>query len=456
MFSRRFLRHSPRFFSSTTRRTKDLRLVAMDWGREKDPPLSLGHASILAEFQTRAVPIRQLTTSVTEPAFSVERIIRFLMTGATSNTYAALGAFVWNEPYTQQLLKMLQRQNFPGKVLLGGPQVSYVPQGIEDYYPTADVFVRGYAEHALLNFATSPLEQPSIAGISYAGIPSLGSQAIPDFDNLASPFLTGIIKPQRFIRILTQMGCPFACAFCQHREPNATMKRRHVDLSRVEQEAQWVLENPVIQDIAVLDPTFNSGPNYLKFLAAMRGYTGKLALQVRAEMIKPEFLDAVAAINETGEVVLEIGLQTIHKNELKIIDRPTNLSKISRVFAELRQRNVKFEVSLIFGLPEQTVESFKEAIEFCKRSGAFNIYAFPLMLLRGTPLYEQRKHLQLEESATESFGKIPRLQGEAGIPHVVASPSFTYADWLQMAELAEQLHDYNESDKDHYAMSLTP
>lgn len=46
-------------------------------------------------------------------------------------------------------------------------------------------------------------------------------------------------------------------------------------------------------DLAVVDPTFNSGPAHLETLhrLADRGYGGKIALQSRFEMMKPQYLE---------------------------------------------------------------------------------------------------------------------------------------------------------------------
>lgn len=49
------------------------------------------------------------------------------------------------------------------------------------------------------------------------------------------------------------------------------------------QEVNWICAHPVIQDVAVVDPVFNVGPDYLLVLAALKagGYRGRLSLQCR-------------------------------------------------------------------------------------------------------------------------------------------------------------------------------
>jgi radical SAM superfamily enzyme len=201
----------------------------------------------------------------------------------------------------------------------------------------------------------------------------------------------------------------------------------------------------MVKDIAVLDPTFNSGDNYSHVLRQLveRRFSGKLSLQCRTEMVNPEFLDLVEELNRFGKVILEFGLQTIHKEEMKIIERPNNLTKIKIILPEVIRRGIDTEISLIFGLPKQTVQSFQETIDFCKSYGVSKICAFPLMLLRGTKLYDRKNELDLVESTDINFLKIPRIQ--EGIPHVVASPSFTIDEWLKMGEMAEALEEENHS-----------
>lgn len=424
-------------------------LTALDWTRPKDPPHSLGHASIWANLLKYGIKVFARSWAINTPEFKADEVIDYAMSHADDNTDFAIGAFVWNETSVQHILKSLKRHRFPGQLIVGGPQVSYVKKDLERFYPYADVFIRGYAEEVMVKLLQQPIgtHAPVIRGVHKAGDPDLGLSAIADFDILPSPFLTGLIPAQRFIRWETQRGCPFECSFCQHRESDVSMKRRQLSKSRIFEEIRWIGAHPEIQDIAVLDPTFNSGNNYLAVLEALaeHEYTGKLALQCRMEMVTEAFLQAVHKLNKTARVILEFGLQTIHREEQLVIRRLNNMTKVSEVLNKSRDMGIETEVSLIFGLPQQTVASFQESVDFCKSMQVQTIHAFPLMLLRGTPLYESKLQYRLIESCDDPNVDNGRVY--ENIPHVISSPTFTYDDWLIMASIARELETYNETNK---------
>jgi len=160
-------------------------------------------------------------------------------------------------------------------------------------------------------------------------------------------------------------------------------------------------------------------------------------------MVNEDFIGLINKINlNGGKCVLEFGLQTINREEEKIIERINNKKKIELVFKQLQDLKINHEISLIFGLPNQTVDSFKKSVEFCIEKNVPVIKAFPLMLLRGTELYHRKKELGLIESYEIADEGIDRLQ--ESIPHVVESPSFSYSDWKEMAKIAAWLENkYN-------------
>jgi hypothetical protein len=95
------------------------------------------------------------------------------------------------------------------------------------------------------------------------------------------------------------------------------------------------------------------------------------------------------------------------------------------VFASLREAGAFVEISLIYGLPNQTLESFRRSIDFALEH-ATSVRAFPLLLLRGTPLHGRQQELGLVED-------------DSLIPQVVASPTFTRGDHESMAAVARRL-----------------
>ena len=139
-------------------------------------------------------------------------------------------------------------------------------------------------------------------------------------------------------------------------------------------------------------------------------------------MLTDEFLNLASQL----QVRLEFGLQTIHADEGQAVDRRNNIPKARARFEQVNKRGLPYEVSIIYGLPEQTLASFLETVAWCIELQVPVLKAFPLMLLRGTSVEERKEEWGLVES-------------EGSMPVVVQSDSFSFEDWVDMTRISEAL-----------------
>ncbi len=406
----------------------ELILVEFPWGRDKDPRVPLGHASILATLKFNSgLKCHSIVRPINDEKFnpkSVESELMKIVSSTENEIDIAFGVYVWCEDVVQSICISLRENGFTGRIILGGPQISYSGEGLENHYPEADVFVRGYGEFALteLMSSTSKIE---MSGVHYAGDEDLQQQTIVNLDLCPSPWLEGIInlENQKFVRWETQRGCQFSCGFCQHKEAGARLKKHTFLMNRIQNEIDLFCRSKV-QDIAVLDPIFNSGRQAVAILNRFieNEYSGRISLQCRIEMITDEFIQAASQLNAR----LEFGLQTIHLAEGNAVNRKNNMRKVESNLEKIKLAGIDYEISLIYGLPNQTLVSFKETLEWCLSRKVPVIKAFPLMLLRGTDT-EKRKDI---------WGLV---ESDDTMPVVIQSNTFSFNEWNEMGQLSQAL-----------------
>lgn len=337
--------------------------------------------------------------------------------------FIALSAYIWNEYLLNDFIKYLRTLGFRGKIILGGYQITYSDKkDLPLQYPDTQIFVSGYAEQSLREIFTSTatIDAPVFLNSSV------------DFSEIPSAYLTNeivVAVNTEMLRLETKRGCPYRCSFCAHRDLTKNKVFKH-PLDKVFNELALIIDKRV-RRVNILDPIFNSGKEYLDIMREINriNSTTVYTIQTRFENIRgtagTSFLDLCA----TGNFHLEFGLQTTDITESENVNRRNNLQQIDVVIGQLRERQISYEVSLIYGLPGQTVDSFKHSIDFIEKRGCSIIKAYPLMLLRGTELFHEKQKWGIKEEAT----------GEFNIPVVTSSNTFTRNEWEQMNDIANNL-----------------
>jgi radical SAM superfamily enzyme YgiQ (UPF0313 family) len=411
---------------------KQALFVTFDLIRENEPQNTLSIASILAYlkndtelksqyiFHHNSVNMLSLLSPISKIFFKDFTIGYNL----TQLEFILVSAYVWNEYMINDYVAYLKANGFQGKIILGGYQITYANEGkLKIKYPNVDFFIIGYAEESLKQYFIS---EGNVLGNSL--------KLSIDFNLLPSPYLHNEIlinENVKTIRWETKRGCPYKCSFCAHTD--TTHKKVYKKPNdRILDELQ-LFATKKLNKVNVLDPIFNMQDKYLSILQKINYLKMNTAfsLQTRLELLDDEnhFLNEISK----GNYILECGLQTMIEEESKLIDRKNNLDKIKVGLKQLVNRNIKHEISLIYGLPNQTLDSFKYSIDKLNKLGINNIVAFPLMLLAGTKMFSQKAEFKIQEE----------IIGDFNIPVVTSSNSFTKNDWLKMNKIAEQLKPTN-------------
>ncbi len=113
-------------------------------------------------------------------------------------------------------------------------------------------------------------------------------------------------------------------------------------------------------------------------------------------------LEYLWELRKMGINRLSIGLQSIHENELAALGRAHSFGDFLDTYRNARTAGFEnISADLMYGIPEQTTDSFKESlIALCELSPD-HISAYGLKIEAGTPFYRMQKGLTLPDEDTE-------------------------------------------------------
>ena len=114
--------------------------------------------------------------------------------------------------------------------------------------------------------------------------------------------------------------------------------------------------------------------------------------------INPKTADMkkLKAIKSAGVNRLSIGVQSFNDEELSAIGRIHTSADAQNCILDAKFAGFKnISVDLMFGLPKQTVESYRNSLIKAITSGVNHISAYSLILEEGTPLYERVKNWEV-------------------------------------------------------------
>lgn len=121
-----------------------------------------------------------------------------------------------------------------------------------------------------------------------------------------------------------------------------------------------------------------------------------IALATRSDCLSEEIVRYLSEVNQTKDVYIELGLQTIHDQTSKLINRGHTYQEFLDGLALCRQYNLEVCVHIINGLPFETKEMM---IETAKTLGQLDIQALKIHMLfvvKNTKLQQMYENHEFE------------------------------------------------------------
>lgn len=113
-----------------------------------------------------------------------------------------------------------------------------------------------------------------------------------------------------------------------------------------------------------------------------------LNIATRPDSITKECFDYLEDLNKRTNLVIELGLQTIHEKTAKLLNLCYTLDEFENTLNELNKRNINVVVHVINGLPYETKEDMIETIKYLSNKKILGIKIHMLHILKNTELFK--------------------------------------------------------------------
>ena len=153
-----------------------------------------------------------------------------------------------------------------------------------------------------------------------------------------------------------------------------------------------------------------------------------LFIATRCDCITDECLDYLTLLNKRTYLTIELGLQTIHENTSKLINRGHTLKEFTDTVKRLRERNIDVVVHIINGLPYETKEMMLETVKFVNTLDIQGIKIHMLNIIKDTPLETlyNKEHFHVltkEEYIDIVINELELLDSKIVIHRITADPN---------------------------------
>lgn len=176
-----------------------------------------------------------------------------------------------------------------------------------------------------------------------------------------------------------------------------------------------------------------------------------LNIATRSDAISQECYEYLSELNKKTNLIVELGLQSIHEKTLKFINRGHDLENFEKAVKELQKRNIETIVHIINGLPGETKEDMLETVKYLNNLNIDGIKIHMLHIIEDTNLADYYKEhpfhiLTKEEYIDIVISQLELLKPEIVIHRITGDPK--KEDLIEPSWLLKKFCVLNDIDKE--------
>lgn len=317
----------------------------------------------------------------------------------------SFSTYCWNMNKVLELSSLTKLILPETKIVLGGPEAGPIADKYLKENPQIDIIVRGEGEvtfyEVLRFFIAKDRKLSDIDGISYRKKEKIFSNddraLIENLDDIPSPYLTGILKPQDQATYLeTYRGCPYKCAYCF--EGKGYPKLRFFPEERIKDEVKLITKDRSVRSFSFVDPVFNLNPKNMDRMSSIMDGSENPDVKLHTIELNMETVDekTVEKLKECKVASIETGPQTINKETLDNINRQFDAEKFASGVGLLVKGHIKVLCDLMLGLPGDNFFRFLKSAKYIFSLGPNVVIFSTLYVIPGTELYNKAKKFQMK------------------------------------------------------------
>ncbi|MBE6159025.1 MAG: TIGR01212 family radical SAM protein [Firmicutes bacterium] len=174
-------------------------------------------------------------------------------------------------------------------------------------------------------------------------------------------------------------------------------------------------------------------------------------IATRPDSISEECLEYLKELNERTNLTIELGLQSMHEDTLKLIRRGHTLKQFEECVKKLKENNINVVVHIINGLPNETKEMMLETVKYLNKLNIDGIKIHMLHVIKDTDLgdlylKEPFHILTKEEYIDIVISQLELLNPEIVIHRITGDPK--KEDLIEPTWLLKKFCVLNDIDKE--------